>query len=93
MPLPLPLRLASFYFAYFAYLGAFVAYFPVYLASRGLKAGEIAFDLPPVRVTEQALRDLYASENGPLPLQGDEPFVLPTRGLGRDAGRRKLSSS
>ncbi len=43
MPLPLPLRLASFYFAYFAYAGAFVAYFPLYLASRGLHAGEIAF--------------------------------------------------
>jgi len=55
----------------------------------GLKAGEIVFDVPPVRVTEQALRDLYASENGPLPLHGSEPFVLPTRALGRDAGRRK----
>ena len=59
----------------------------------GLKAGEIVFDLPPVRVTEQALRDLYASESGPLPLHGDEPFVLPTRALGRDAERRKSSCS
>src|SRR6266568_4514284 len=39
----LPLRLASFYFAYFAYAGAFVAYLPLYLAWRGLHAGEIAF--------------------------------------------------
>jgi len=39
----LPSRLASFYFAYFAYAGAFVAYLPLYLAWRGLQAGEIAF--------------------------------------------------
>jgi len=41
----LPARLASFYFAYFAYVAAFVAYFPVYLAWEGLDAGEIAFVL------------------------------------------------
>ena len=47
MPLSLPLsaRLASFYFAYFAYGAALVAYFPVYLAARGLDAREIAFVL------------------------------------------------
>jgi len=45
MPPPLPLapRLASFYFAYFAYAGIAMAYLPLYLASRGLHAGEIAF--------------------------------------------------
>jgi PPP family 3-phenylpropionic acid transporter len=43
--LALPARLASFYFAYFAYVAAFVAYFPVYLAWEGLDAGEIAFVL------------------------------------------------
>lgn len=45
MPLPLPLapRLAAFYFAYFAYVGVALAYFPLYLAARGLQAGEIAF--------------------------------------------------
>ena len=50
MRLPLPLRLASFYFAYFAYVGALVAYLPLYFASRGLDAGEIAFlvALPPM---------------------------------------------
>jgi PPP family 3-phenylpropionic acid transporter len=41
----LPARLGSFYFAYFAYVAAFVAYLPLYLASRGLDAGEIAFVL------------------------------------------------
>ena len=59
----------------------------------GLKAGEIAFDLPPVKVTEDALRALYASESGPLPLHGDEPFVLPPRALSRDSERRKSSCS
>jgi MFS family permease len=39
----LPLRLAAFYFAYFAYAGAFIAYLPLYFAWRGLRAGEIAF--------------------------------------------------
>jgi PPP family 3-phenylpropionic acid transporter len=45
MPPPLPLapRLASFYFAYFAYVGLSLAFLPLYLASRGLHAGEIAF--------------------------------------------------
>ena len=42
-PLPVPLRLASFYFAYFAYAGVVLAFFPLYLASRGLNGGEIAF--------------------------------------------------
>jgi phosphonate transport system ATP-binding protein len=59
----------------------------------GLKAGEIAFDLPPVRVTEQALRDLYASESGPLPLQGEEPLTLPTRVRGPAVVRRRSSCS
>src|SRR5258706_15089525 len=42
LPWPAPARLASFYFAFFAYAGVFVAYFPLYLAGRGLNAGEIA---------------------------------------------------
>lgn len=40
-----PMRLAAFYFAYFAFAAAMVAYFPLYLAGRGLGAGEIAFVL------------------------------------------------
>jgi PPP family 3-phenylpropionic acid transporter len=35
-------RLAAFYFAYFAYAGIILAYLPLYLAARGLQAGEIA---------------------------------------------------
>jgi len=40
---PLAPRLASFYFAYFAFAGVGMAYLPLYFASRGLHAGEIAF--------------------------------------------------
>src|SRR5688572_26865171 len=35
-------RLSAFYFAFFAYAGAYVAYFPLYLADRGLSAMHIA---------------------------------------------------
>src|SRR5262245_66476338 len=41
--LSLATRLASFYFAYFLYAGVVLAFFPLYLAGRGLQAGEIAF--------------------------------------------------
>jgi len=43
--MPLPLRLAGFYFAFFVYAGAFVAYFPPYLEARGLSAPQIAWVL------------------------------------------------
>jgi len=35
-------RLSAFYFAHFAYAGVVLAYFPLYLASRGLQPAEIA---------------------------------------------------
>jgi MFS transporter, PPP family, 3-phenylpropionic acid transporter len=43
-------RLSAFYCAYFSYVGAYVAYFPLYLAGRGLSAVEIAgvLSLPPL---------------------------------------------
>ena len=46
----LSLRLAAFYFAFFAYSGAYVAWFPPYLAARGLGAAEMAWvlALPPL---------------------------------------------
>ncbi len=46
-------RLSAFYFAFFAHAGAYVAYFPLYLASRGLSAAEIAWvlALPPLART------------------------------------------
>ena len=39
------LRLAAFYFLFFAHAGAYVAYFPLYLASRELSAVHIAWVL------------------------------------------------
>jgi PPP family 3-phenylpropionic acid transporter len=46
LPVPaLPARLAAFYFFFFAYTAAYVAYFPLYLAGRGLDASGIAFVL------------------------------------------------
>jgi PPP family 3-phenylpropionic acid transporter len=42
---PLAARLASFYFLFFAYSAAYVAYFPLYLAARGLDAAGIALVL------------------------------------------------
>jgi len=42
---PLSWRLGAFYFAFFVYAGLMVAYFPPYLAARGLGAAEIAFVL------------------------------------------------
>ena len=41
--MPLSFRLALFYFMFFLYAGAYVAYFPAYLAARGLGAAEIAW--------------------------------------------------
>ena len=41
-PLPLAPRLASFYFAWFAYIGVGLAFVPVYFAARGLSPAEIA---------------------------------------------------
>jgi PPP family 3-phenylpropionic acid transporter len=51
--MPLPWRLGAFYFLFFVYGGAYVAYFPLYLASRGLSAVEIAWvlALPPLART------------------------------------------
>jgi MFS transporter, PPP family, 3-phenylpropionic acid transporter len=43
--MPVAARLAAFYFAYFAYAGAFVPYFPLYLAGRGYDARQIALVL------------------------------------------------
>ena len=42
----------------------------------GLKAGEIMFDLPAIRVSDTVLRDLYAAETGTLPTQDNRPLEL-----------------
>ena len=39
----IPARLAAYYFMFFAHAGAYVSYFALYLAGRGMTAAEIAF--------------------------------------------------
>jgi PPP family 3-phenylpropionic acid transporter len=48
--MPVSFRLAAFYFAFFAWVGLTTAYFPPYLAARGLDAAQIAWvlALPPL---------------------------------------------
>ena len=48
--MPVSFRLAAFYFAFFAWVGIVTAYFPPYLAERGLDAAQIAgvLALPPL---------------------------------------------
>lgn len=42
----------------------------------GMRAGEVAFDLPVEQVTQAMLQQLYASEGSVLPMQGHDPLVL-----------------
>jgi len=48
----------------------------------GLRGGEIAFDLPPVRVTDAMLKELYASESA-VPTQGYQPLEIQPAGVRR----------
>jgi len=57
----------------------------------GLKDGEVVFDLPPVRITEALLRDLYAAETSVPPTQGPQPLALPARGPRHLVGCKPLS--
>lgn len=53
----------------------------------GLRAGEVVFDLPPDKVGDRVLRDLYAAETGVLPTQDNQPMSpLPAK----EAARRNL---
>jgi phosphonate transport system ATP-binding protein len=49
----------------------------------GLRAGEVAFDLPPVRVTDAMLRDLYGGESSEPPTQDNRPVDLAEPGVRR----------
>jgi MFS transporter, PPP family, 3-phenylpropionic acid transporter len=65
--MPLSFRLGGFYFAFFAYAGLWVAYFPAYLGARGLGAAEIAWvlALPQLaRVIAPALWGRFADRSG-----------------------------
>jgi MFS transporter, PPP family, 3-phenylpropionic acid transporter len=60
-------RLSAFYFTFFAYIGASVAYLPLYLAHRGLSAVEIAavLALPPAaRIFAPAVWGWVADRTG-----------------------------
>lgn len=48
----------------------------------GLRGGEVVFDLPPVRVTDEMLKDLYASEST-VPTQGNQPLAIEPAGIRR----------
>jgi phosphonate transport system ATP-binding protein len=49
----------------------------------GVKNGGIAFDLPPVRIDDAMLKDLYAAENAVVPTQASQPLHLPPPGIRR----------
>ncbi len=49
----------------------------------GIRAGEIVFDLPPVRITDDMLRELYASESAVVPTQANQPLSMPAPGIRR----------
>lgn len=49
----------------------------------GVKSGEIAFDLPPVRVSDAMLADLYASEAAQVPTQDNQPLAMAPKGIRR----------
>lgn len=49
----------------------------------GIKSGEVVFDLPPVRVTDDMLRELYASELTYAPTQDNRPLALHPAGIRR----------
>lgn len=64
---PLPFRFGAFYFAFFAYAGAYVAWFPLYLAGRGLAAAEIAWVIaapPLVRIVAPSAWGWLADRTG-----------------------------
>jgi len=46
----------------------------------GLRDGAVAFDAPPVRVSDAMLRELYAVESRVVPTQDNRPLELPESG-------------
>ena len=51
----------------------------------GLRGGEVAFDLPADRISNEMLRELYASEGSVVPTQANDPALLHALG-DADAG-------
>ncbi|MEK7863182.1 MAG: phosphonate ABC transporter, partial [Chloroflexota bacterium] len=46
----------------------------------GLREGAVTFDLPPVKVTDAMLRELYDSESAGIPTQDYLPVPIPAPG-------------
>lgn len=49
----------------------------------GIRGGEVAFDLPPVKISDSMLRELYASESEVVPTQDNRPLAVPAPGVRR----------
>lgn len=49
----------------------------------GVRGGEIVFDLPPVRISDAMLRELYASESAQVPTQDNRPLETVPPGVRR----------
>ena len=72
------LRLSCFYFAYFAHLGAFVAYFSLWLDARGYSPPEIAAVLAVpgfLRIVAPALWG-WLADSAPARLRGGQPAFV-----------------
>ena len=50
----------------------------------GLRAGDVAFDLPAERITPAMLGELYASEGSVVPTQANDPSLLKALGTGTE---------
>jgi phosphonate transport system ATP-binding protein len=57
----------------------------------GLRNGVVAFDLPPARITDVMLTELYAAESPVPPTQDNRPLELASRRLEAIAGRKPPS--
>ena len=55
----------------------------------GLREGVVTFDLPPVRITDAMLTELYASESPVPPTQDNRPLELPAARLEPVAGAKQ----
>jgi phosphonate transport system ATP-binding protein len=55
----------------------------------GLRDGVVTFDLPPVRITDAMLTELYASESPVPPTQDNRPLELPAARLEPVAGAKQ----
>jgi MFS transporter, PPP family, 3-phenylpropionic acid transporter len=76
--LSVALRLSGFYFAYFAHLGAFVAYFSLWLEARGYSPAEIALVLALPTLLRIAVPSLWGwlADSASARLPGGQPALV-----------------